>query len=340
MSYFDLKPYIVDLIYENISGVSRQGNQLNFRCPICGDGKKRKSKRGHFYLDTNSYYCFNGGCDANEHGMSGLVFLSRIMAMPVQDVKRELIKRAGSMKKAMEESKVQPIVETPKKQVYIPPIEGLVKEHVLDGDWTDELPSFVEEIIEKRKLKKAPFLPKDFHFYFDKKEERLVIPWNENYYQERAITYEQEKESKYKFPSDIEKPIFGLTEIDKSIPYIFLVEGVFDSIWVKNGVAVGSLTISNHQRKLLKENASNLELVYLMDNQWKDKTSLEKTKKILKEEPFTKVFIWPKELSRFKDINESIIYSDKMIKLWSNIDFLKSRISHGIKGMLMLNGVK
>ena len=76
MSYFDLKPYIIDLIYENVSGVSRQGNQLNFRCPICGDGHKRKSKRGHFYLDTNSYYCFNGGCEANEHGMSGLVFLS------------------------------------------------------------------------------------------------------------------------------------------------------------------------------------------------------------------------------------------------------------------------
>ena len=74
-----------------------------------------------------------------------------------------------------------------------------------------------------------------------------------------------------------------------------------------------------------------------MDNQWKDKTSLEKTKKILQEEPFTKVFIWPKELQQFKDINESIIYSDKMINLWSNINFLKSRIAHGIKGMLMLN---
>lgn len=337
MSYFDLKPYIVDLIYENVSGVSRQGNQLNFRCPICGDGHKRKSKRGHFYLDTNSYYCFNGGCEANEHGMSGLVFLSKILAMPVQDVKKELIKRAGSMKKAMEEAKNIPIVETSKNKVYIPSSEGLVQEHILDGDWTDELPSFVEEIIEKRKLRKAPFLPKNFHFYFDKNEERLVIPWNENYYQERAITYEQEKEAKYKFPSDIEKPIFGITEIDKHIPYIFLVEGVFDSIWVKNGVAVGSLTISNHQRKILKDQNANFELVYLMDNQWKDKTSFEKTQKILQEEPFTKVFIWPKELSRFKDINESIMYSDKMINLWSNIDFLKSRIAHGIKGMLMLN---
>ena len=59
--------------------------------------------------------------------------------------------------------------ETLKKQNFIPSAEGLIKEHILDGDWTDELPSFVEEIIEKRKLKKAPFLPKDFHFYFDKK---------------------------------------------------------------------------------------------------------------------------------------------------------------------------
>ena len=336
MSYFDLKPYIVDLIYENISGVSRHGNQLNFRCPICGDGHKRKSKRGHFYLDTNSYYCFNGGCDANEHGMSGLVFLSKVMAIPVQDVKRELIKRAGSMKKAMEEAQVYQKDETLKKQNFIPSAEGLIKEHILDGDWTDELPSFVEEIIEKRKLKKAPFLPKDFHFYFDKKEERLVIPWNENYYQERAITYEQEKEAKYKFPSDIEKPVFGISELDKNISYVFLVEGVFDSIWVKNGVAVGSLTISNHQRKLLIDNSPDLELVYLMDNQWRDKTSLEKTIKILKEEPFVKVFIWPKELKQFKDINESIMHSDKMIKLWSNIDFLKSRVAYGVKGMLML----
>ena len=336
MSYFDLKPYIIDLIYENVSGVSRQGNQLNFRCPICGDGHKRKSKRGHFYLDTNSYYCFNGGCDANEHGMSGLVFLSKVMAIPVQDVKRELIKRAGSMKKAMEEAQTCQTSETPKKQNFIPSAEGLIKEHILDGDWTDELPSFVEEIIEKRKLKKAPFLPKDFHFYFDKKEERLVIPWNENYYQERAITYEQEKEAKYKFPSDIEKPVFGISELDKNISYVFLVEGVFDSIWVKNGVAVVSLTISNHQRKLLIDNSPDLELVYLMDNQWRDKTSLEKTIKILKEEPFVKVFIWPKELKQFKDINESIMHSDKMIKLWSNIDFLKSRVAYGVKGMLML----
>lgn len=336
MAYFDLKPYIIELIYENVSGISRKGNELNFRCPICGDGKKRRSRRGHFYLDTNIYYCFNGGCDANG-GMSALHFLSKLLSIPIDEVKKELIKRAGSIKKAMEcAQKNEETIKLEKKKQTVQSLEGLVKEHILDGIWTAELPQFVEEIIEKRKLRKAPFLPKNFTFYFDKNEKRLVIPWTENYYQERAITYEQEKESKYKFPPLIEKPVFGLTELDKNFPYIFLVEGVFDSIWVKNGVAVGSLTLSKHQHELINEKFNNLELIYLMDNQWRDKTSLDKTKKILTEEPFTKIFIWPKELKKFKDINETIMYSDKFINLWKNENFLKSRISHGIKGLLIL----
>ena len=52
MQFFDLNSYIVDMIYELVPGVRRQSsNQLNFRCPICGDGKKKQSRRGHFYLN-------------------------------------------------------------------------------------------------------------------------------------------------------------------------------------------------------------------------------------------------------------------------------------------------
>lgn len=47
---FDLTPYMVDMIYELIPGVRRRGDKLNFRCPICGDGKKKTSHRGYFYL--------------------------------------------------------------------------------------------------------------------------------------------------------------------------------------------------------------------------------------------------------------------------------------------------
>jgi hypothetical protein len=60
MQLFDLTNYIVDMIYELVPDIRRQGhNQLNFRCPICGDGKKKQSRRGHFYLNEGTYYCWN-----------------------------------------------------------------------------------------------------------------------------------------------------------------------------------------------------------------------------------------------------------------------------------------
>lgn len=39
--------------------------KLSFACPICGDSKKKASKkRGNFYFDTLAYKCFNDGCMA------------------------------------------------------------------------------------------------------------------------------------------------------------------------------------------------------------------------------------------------------------------------------------
>jgi hypothetical protein len=74
-----------------------------------------------------------------------------------------------------------------------------------------------------------------------------------------------------------------------------------------------------------------------MDNQFIDKSSHEESLKIAKEQPWINLFIWPEKLSIFKDVNESIIYSDDFLRLWSNEGFLKSRIfnrnksTHAIK---------
>ena len=55
MQFFDLNSYMSDMIFELVPGVRRQvHNQLNFRCPICGDGKKKQSRRGHFYLNERN----------------------------------------------------------------------------------------------------------------------------------------------------------------------------------------------------------------------------------------------------------------------------------------------
>lgn len=40
-----------------------EDEKLNFACPYCGDSEKKSSKkRGHIYLESNTYKCFNDGC--------------------------------------------------------------------------------------------------------------------------------------------------------------------------------------------------------------------------------------------------------------------------------------
>ena len=213
--------------------------------------------------------------------------------------------------------------------------ESKIQQQLLDNNWT-ELPEWVEEKVTQRKIYKSPYIKSTWQLYYDKRTNRIVIPWTDEYYQLRALTKKQEKESgKYLFPPEVEKPIFGLDMIDTNFKYLFLLEGVFDAIFVKNGLAVGSLKLSNKQKEIL-EQYKDYTIVYFMDNQYKDNSSLQETLKIAKEEPWINLFIWPEKLNQFKDVNDTIIYSDDFLKLWSNEGFLTNRIFNGIKARLQL----
>ena len=90
---------------------SRNGSEITFRCPFCGDSKKnRTKKRGYYYRKTGSFYCFN--CE--EHG-TGLKLLKQICSENAYD---QIIKdykvlnfnrMVGGKKNAeIEESKSEP----------------------------------------------------------------------------------------------------------------------------------------------------------------------------------------------------------------------------------------
>ena len=331
MNELDLHSYMADYVYEFVPGVKRIGNKLNFRCPICGDGHKSNSRRGWYYIDTASYYCWNAGCPANESGMSGFKFLSAISGKTVKEIKLDLVKRSGFLSSSdRKEAKFTLFDKDSDEQ--IPMVDKIDF-----GIWTPDLPKECNDYIESRKLKKAPFLPPDFKFYWDTEEERLVIPWSQEYYQERAILSKHAHEPKYKFPPETEKPVFGLESLDHSFKYIFLLEGVFDAIWVKNGVAVGSLNMSAHQKQILESYRNDYKLVWMPDNQFADNSSFEATKKLCAKDPYVEMFIWPEALKKFKDVNESVIFSDKFIDIWKNETFLTKCIKNGLSAMLILS---
>lgn len=337
---FDLTPYMVDMIYELIPGVRRRGDKLNFRCPICGDGKKKTSHRGYFYLKQGTYWCWNGGCPANEKGFSGLQFLSILTHKSISEIKTQLIKRAGTFNTALNDE------NTNKKDINTLFNDLSIKKQqkqkirlsLIKDEWIQP-PSWVLSEINRRKIYSSPFIREGWQLYFDTKSKRLVIPWTKDYYQLRALTTtQQKKQGKYLFPPNIEKPIFGLDNIDTNFKYLFLLEGVFDAIFVKNGLAVGSLKLSNLQKQILENNYKDYKIVYFMDNQYKDESAKNETFKLIKDYPNINIFIWPQKLKSFKDVNETIIYDDNFIKLWSNETFLTNRIFNGLKARLALRG--
>jgi DNA primase len=193
---------------------------------------------------NGTYYCWNAGCPANGKGLSGLQFLSLLTKRSYSEIKRELLQRAGTFSAALKtnntvENKNNSLNDLfnelhDKKEKK----ETLINQKLLDNKWI-ELPDWVKTEVNKRKIFKSPYISRDWNLYYDKITDRLVIPWTDDYYQLRALTKQQEEESgKYMFPPEIEKPIFGLNNIDTSFKYLFLLEGVFDAIFVKNGLAV------------------------------------------------------------------------------------------------------
>lgn len=161
--------------------------------------------------------------------------------------------------------------------------------------------------VDSRMIDKAPNMSNHWKLYFNTETDRLVIPWYVNgkivYYQERAIFKEQVP--KYLFPKDtMDRPVFNIDNIDEDYPWIFYLEGALDAIWVKNGVATGSISFSKLQQEMLS-NYFTHEIVYFPDNPWQDKASKENIIKLSQQYKDLKVWMWPKNIKE-KDVNEVV----------------------------------
>src|SRR5690606_1615268 len=131
------------------------------------------------------------------------------------------------------------------------------------------------------------------------------------FYQTRAI-YEEDAQDGRKYISKVDgdKTLFNIHKIDFDIPYIFGTEGPIDACFVKNGVGIVSTYLTEYQRDQITRNYPFHEFVFILDNQWLDKTAYERTKKIL-EEGKESIFIWPSKLKKYKDFNEYCVANKK-----------------------------
>ena len=253
----ELKEFLADKIWTFLPpGKRRLGSSFVTRCPLCGDSKKNLSKkRAGYSIDKAVFHC-----DAS---MSGIQLLKILSGNSFDDIKQEYrqlkLKNLGKIdeteikkKESIENNNLSGIS-------YINQLHPIIK-----SSWKNDLSENAKIYLDKRLVTKAPFLTDKLYSVYDKEQnEYILIPWKINsidaYWQINDFEHHDKLKRKYIFPKDSEKLIYGLDNIDLSFPYIICFEGVYDSLFVKNGICIGGKYLTKLQKEIITiSKASNL----------------------------------------------------------------------------------
>tara|TARA_B100000530_G_scaffold58853_1_gene33950 strand:- start:686 stop:1654 length:969 start_codon:yes stop_codon:yes gene_type:complete len=212
-----------------------KNNLFNFRCPICGDSKKNKSKtRGYFYTikaDVN-FRCHNCGAS-----MTFSNFLKEIDTVLHKQYVFERFKDGKSGRGT--------VVEEPKFNFQPPEFKQKIDLPKADSN------ERAKEYLERRKLN-----PSDFYYTskfkawtnshkktfddFNYDEPRIIIPlfYKKSWigFQGRSLGPNSVKYITVIFNENSPK-IYGLDNIRTDAP-VFVTEGPFDSTFIRNSIAM------------------------------------------------------------------------------------------------------
>jgi predicted RNA-binding Zn-ribbon protein involved in translation (DUF1610 family) len=291
----------------------------NFRCPVCGDSQKNKSKaRGYIYAvkSNANFKCHNCGAS-----MSLNSFIKKLDTTLHKQYTLEKFKEghAGGRNFVTDEPKF--VFEKPKF------VQRIV------------LPLCSEVEVARTYLQNRKIDPTKFYFAenFDEfvrtfkgvdysymgKESRIIIPL---YYKKNLIGFQGRsvKPNKIKYitvmlNNDAPK-IYGLDTITTKSP-IYIVEGPFDSTFVENSVAmcgsdvdIGSFDWSNY--------------IWVLDNEPRNREIVNRVSKLI--DRGHKVVIWRNDVVE-KDINDMVIAGHNVQ------DLLRLNTYSGLEAKLKFN---
>ena len=277
----------------------------NFRCPLCGDSQKNKSKaRGFIYRKKNDYFykCYN--CDASTTFFN---FLKQVDESMLKEYQLERYKEGETgnnnyTKPTYEEAKTKPVFQ---KVLGIPSIESLPESH------------YAKMYVRARKIPvqtfKTLYFAEDFKDFVQslqiekdglhENDPRLVIPFYDKDKNLIALQGRALGESKMRYItvkiSDESQKVFGLDRIDQD-KTIYVTEGPIDSLFLDNAVATADSNL---------QSVSNLidrtKVVLIFDNEPRNKEICNQIEKAIDEH--YRIVIWPEMMEEYKDINEMIL---------------------------------
>lgn len=320
---YDYKNFLNERVLQYLpTSFTRNGNKMNGRCPFCGDSKKSLSKkRGWYYFSSSSYYCFNCGIS-----MSGIKFLQALSGSDYNEIKQEYTKL---FLKSGLNTNLSTHFEIPANEINIFKLKSIINPSL-----KNPLSENALNYLKQRKVIDAPFFQDTLYSIYskDKSKEFILIPWIINnidaYYQ--INDFMKYNSLKYIFPKNKSKLVAGLDNIDITWPYIIATEGYYDSLFIKNGIALGTKAITDTQLKLIRERYPHHQLVISFDN---DTAGIEAMTKMIKNECHFKFFKWFNQNTKEKDINDYVIsknnvniFTDKKVLEHLIIDKLQMKM--------------
>lgn len=295
--------------------------KINFRCPVCGDSQKSRSKaRGWLLEKDNSFHFYCHNCGASQSfsfflkSVDGMVYNDYIAEKFVKNTKKE-------EKKPIEEAKFEkPVFNTD-------PLKKLKKISQLKADHP------LKRYVMKRgipthhhyRMYFAPkfktwinsILPNKFDKIGDD-EPRLVIPFIDKYGKMFGVSARgfDPKGIRYITIMFEERPkIFGLDKVDFNKTY-FVVEGALDSMFLSNAVAMAGAEGST----AALQNTENA--IFVFDAEPRNKEIHKRMEKIIRNGH--RICIWPSDVPA-KDINEMVLCG------MDNVE--KVIVNHTFKGL-------
>lgn len=334
----------IHLLSSHLIGFKKVGENYNFRCPLCGDSTKNKTKKRGWILSGKNqpcFYCHNCGAS-----LSFYKLLKELNPYLHKEYVYETMKEKNCVPINVEKN---PDMTTPLDSVN----KMLWKEAFLSVCVSvNKLPGDheVNVYLDNREIPKNK---RDNLYYIDDMQKiheidkegkykdriletdgRLIMPvWSKKgLISVSCRSLETDPKKRYViYKFDEGKPmIFNLYDINGNLVIdpnkrVYVCEGALDSLFLDNAIAVNGSDLMRVM-KMLKD----LDLVFVPDNEPRNKDIVRVYKKVI--EANNQVVIFPDTIQE-KDINNMVIrYGHEFIT-----DVINTKVYHGPSAQIHLN---
>lgn len=327
------------LVSHKFLRVSEKNNQINFRCPYCGDSRKDQTKaRGYLLQKEGSWYYFCHNCNITRSFKN---FLKEQDVTMYNEYVLETLREGSNT--GITTGATLDFSSKPEftKSLGMKPFKELKKVSQLGLRHPGRLYILSRKIPSNKHYKiyfvdngyewAHKWLPETFSSGFDGKDPRIVLPVKDSSGKcYGAIARSIDPNSKHRYMkllwTEDEGLIYGLEELDQK-KTVYVTEGQLDSLFIPNSIAVGSL-----HWKLLTKHITTSDVVVVLDNEPRSKTTNDSMEKAI--DSGYKVCIWPNHVKQ-KDINDMVIAGMQPADIKQIIDTntfqgLKAKLAHSV----------